>query len=104
MNTVERIGSTVHRPTGAWTPTIHALLHHLREVGFARAPEPLGFDADGREVLSFVNGEVGDGDLSDSMRSDTAVVSVARLLRALHDASASFISPPDAVWQLPPRT
>ena len=30
------IGEAVRRPTGAWTPPVHALLHHREQVGFAR--------------------------------------------------------------------
>ena len=51
-----RIGETVHRPAGSWTPTVHALLCHIRARGFHLAPEPLGVDARGREVLSYLDG------------------------------------------------
>jgi hypothetical protein len=30
---VVRIGDTVRRPAGAWTPAVHALLNHLHTVG-----------------------------------------------------------------------
>jgi hypothetical protein len=56
LNTVVRIGETVHRPAGSWTPTVHALLCHIRARGFHLAPEPLGVDARGREVLSYLDG------------------------------------------------
>jgi hypothetical protein len=56
LNLVVRVGETVHRPTGPWTPTVHALLSHVRARGFALAPEPLGFDGQGREVLSYLDG------------------------------------------------
>jgi Ser/Thr protein kinase RdoA (MazF antagonist) len=56
LSTVVRIGETVHRPAGSWTSTVHALLRHIRTRGFSLAPEPLGFDADGREVLSYLDG------------------------------------------------
>jgi hypothetical protein len=52
---VVRIGDTVRRPAGPWTPTIHALLSHLVDKGF-RAPGPLGLDDKGREVLRFLPG------------------------------------------------
>jgi hypothetical protein len=41
----------VCRPAGWWTPTVHALLRHLRSVGFSEAPEPLGLE-EGMETLS----------------------------------------------------
>ncbi len=57
VNEVVRVGKTVHRSTGPWTPTVHALLHHLDEAEFDGAPKVLGIDEDGREVLSFMEGE-----------------------------------------------
>jgi hypothetical protein len=57
LNQVVRIGDTVHRPAGPWTPTVHALLVHVRARGFTLAPRPLGFDGQGREVLSYLPGQ-----------------------------------------------
>ncbi|MFE0465507.1 aminoglycoside phosphotransferase family protein, partial [Kitasatospora sp. NPDC058965] len=54
---VERIGRTVHRPVGPWTPAVHDLLHHLEAVGYELAPRVLGFDDQGREVLTWIDGE-----------------------------------------------
>jgi hypothetical protein len=34
------------------------LLQYLQDVGFDRAPRPLGVDDAGREVLSFIEGDV----------------------------------------------
>ncbi|MEV1000555.1 hypothetical protein [Nonomuraea sp. NPDC050202] len=45
-----RIGETVHRPANPWTPSVHAVLAHLEEVGFEGAPRVLGFDEQGRAV------------------------------------------------------
>ncbi len=56
LNLVVRIGDTVHRPAGPWTPIVHDLLRHIRGHGFALGPEPLGFDDQGREVLSYIGG------------------------------------------------
>ena len=36
---------------------MHALLAHLAGKGFPGAPRPLGFDEQGREVLTFLEGE-----------------------------------------------
>jgi hypothetical protein len=35
---VVRVGDTVRRPAGPWTPTVHALLGHLHAAGFRGAP------------------------------------------------------------------
>ena len=56
VSSVVRVGDTVRRGTGPWTPTVHALLRHLERVGFEGAPRVLGIDERGREVLSFVPG------------------------------------------------
>ncbi len=31
---IVRVGNTVHRPTGWWTPAFHELLKYLEKVGF----------------------------------------------------------------------
>ena len=52
-----RVGDTVRRAAGPWTPAVHSLLAHLADEGFAGCPRPLGFDTRGREVPSFLAGE-----------------------------------------------
>src|ERR1700712_469901 len=54
---VVRIGNAVHRPVRPWTPAVHAVLRHLEKVGFEGAPRVLGLDEQGREVLTFLEGE-----------------------------------------------
>jgi hypothetical protein len=39
---VVRVGDTVRRPAGPWTPSVHALLTHLHDAGFDGAPRPHG--------------------------------------------------------------
>jgi len=103
----------VHRDTGPWTPTVHALLRHLETVGFHGSPRVLGFDAEGREVLSYLDGDVlaagstwrlGDPTpWPDWARSEDCLTATARLLRGFHDAAASFEPPAGAVWRRTPR-
>ncbi|MGO4103939.1 aminoglycoside phosphotransferase family protein [Leifsonia sp. YAF41] len=85
--TVVKVGDTVRRPTREWTPAVHLLLTHVAEHGFRGAPRVLGTDGSGREMLEFVPGEVGNYPLSASVRSETALVTAARLLREFHDAT-----------------
>ncbi|QTZ93716.1 aminoglycoside phosphotransferase family protein [Streptomyces auratus] len=97
---VVRVGDTVRRPVGPWTPAVHALLTHLHEVGFRAAPRPLGIDEQGREVLTYVPGEVvwhGRFSLLEPVRR---LAHVARLIREFHDAVRDFTPPPDAQWQV----
>lgn len=103
VNRVVRTGTVVRRPTGPWTPAVHALLRHLESAGFTGAPRVHGVDDQGREVLDFVPGTVADYPVPAYVRSDAALVAAGRLLRRYHDATAGFVPPPGAVWQLPPR-
>lgn len=57
LTTVVRVGDTVRRAAGRWTPFVHRLLKHLRDSGFTLAPEALGLDELGREILSFIPGQ-----------------------------------------------
>jgi aminoglycoside phosphotransferase (APT) family kinase protein len=96
-----RVGHTVRRAAGPWTPAVHALLDHLADKGFTAAPRPLGFDGQGREVLTFLEGET-----TGTRRPRPAWVhaedtldQVARWMRAYHQAVADFVPPPGAVWR-----
>lgn len=93
---IVRVGDTVRRPTGPWTPAVHALLAHLERKGFTGAPRVLGIDEQGREILEFIDGEVAWPD-----PSPVDLVRVGRMLRAFHDAVADFSPPSDAVWRFP---
>ncbi|TMM06477.1 MAG: aminoglycoside phosphotransferase family protein [Actinobacteria bacterium] len=93
LTPVVRVGETVRRTTGPWTPAVHALLQHLAAAGFDGAPRVEGFDDQGREVLGYVAGEVRDS------YDDEELIAVAELIRRLHDATTTFQPPDDAAWQ-----
>jgi hypothetical protein len=57
LNVVVQIGDTVRRPVGPWSFAVHALLRHFEAVGFDGAPRFLGIDDEGREILSYVEGD-----------------------------------------------
>lgn len=86
------------RPSNPHTPTVHALLRHLRAVGFEAASRPIGVDPDRRERLEYIDGDVAVPPYPAWAQTDLALASAAALLRRLHDASASFVPPPDATW------
>jgi aminoglycoside phosphotransferase (APT) family kinase protein len=96
-----RIGNIVRRPTGSYTPAVHAFLRHLEDVGFVGSPRVHGIDSCGREILDFIPGDVPQSPLPAWAGTDSALVSVAKLLRRLHDAAASFVPSPDAIWHEP---
>ncbi|WP_460525170.1 NUDIX domain-containing protein [Flindersiella endophytica] len=98
-----RIGDTVRRPAGPWTPAVHALLAHVRAAGLPYVPEVLGFDELGREVLRYVPGETfGNDDWPAWTRSDALLEQAMRWLAAYHEAVRDF-RPKDAVWRLDSR-
>lgn len=97
---VVRVGDTVRRPAGHWTPAVHALLMHLHEMGFTAAPLPLGVDDLGREVLRFIPGTVPWPHRFDLLEADDQLVRVGRMIREFHDAVARFTPPAGAKWQV----
>ncbi|HYM71128.1 MAG TPA: phosphotransferase [bacterium] len=100
LSPVVRVGDTVRRPTGPWTPAVHALLAHLERAGYPGAPRPLGIDDRQREILSFVPGEVPAPDTPPPyVWAESALTGVARLLRRYHDVVADFVPPRGAAWQ-----
>jgi hypothetical protein len=90
MADVTRAGNTVRRTCTPAASTIHRFLHHLLEKGFTQVPRPLGFDATGREILSYVEGRAGHPPITSELASDEALVSAAQTIRAFHDASIGF--------------
>jgi acetyl-CoA acetyltransferase len=94
---VTRRGDVVLRETGPWAPAVHALLRHLEAAGFDAAPRVVGsgFDETGRETLSFVPGDVA----ARGPWTEEGSAGIAMLLRRLHEATADFRPPPDAIWR-----
>jgi hypothetical protein len=107
-NTTEvvRLGDTVRRPVGRWTPAVHDLLGHLESVGFAGAPRVLGIDDQDREVLEFVPGEVGTLTPADPLpewfRSPDACWAIGRWIRDFQSAQAGFVADATKPWRRAP--
>ena len=94
---VVRVGPHVLRPSSPHADSIHAFLRAVRHAGFEGASSPVGVDEDGRERLVFIVGEVPVPPYPDWSQSDTALASIARLLRGLHDAARGF-DPQGHTW------
>jgi hypothetical protein len=62
------------------------------------APVPLGRDEQGREVLSWLDGDVGIEPFPQWVAEEEFLVSLGQLLRRIHDALAGWIAPPDLEW------
>jgi hypothetical protein len=95
---VVRVGDTVRRPVHRYSAATHDLLAHLERVRFDGAPRFLGIDDQGREILSYVEGEAPIQPYPRWAHEDGALASVARLLRGYHDAVESF-DPGPRDWQ-----
>jgi hypothetical protein len=87
---VVRDGPHVLRPSGPHSGTIHAFLRAVRHAGFDGAPLPIGIDADGRERLLFIEGDVPLTPYPKWSQTADALASTARLLRGMHDAGRGF--------------
>ena len=103
MTAVSRVGDTVRRGVGPWTKQVHRLLAHLRAKGIQEVPAPFGFDENGREILSFIPGLVGHYPLPESLRTDEVLISAARLLRRIHDATTDVAQIWQSGWQASTR-
>ncbi|BCJ47387.1 hypothetical protein GCM10010168_17450 [Actinoplanes ianthinogenes] len=90
----------VHKPASSWTATVHAVLRHLEAAGFEAAPRALGFDEQGREMLTYLPGETigGREPWPAWATADTMLVQVGRWLREVHDLTAGFVPPADERW------
>jgi Phosphotransferase enzyme family len=97
-NGVVRIADTIRRPARRSSQTIQALLRHIEAQGFEGAPKALGFDDQGREILSCLPGSAEHYPWRAFVYSEDNLCRVARLLRAYHDATTSFRKPDDANW------
>ncbi|HET9809732.1 MAG TPA: aminoglycoside phosphotransferase family protein, partial [Candidatus Limnocylindria bacterium] len=96
LNQAVRVGDTVRRRAGPWTPAVHALLRYLEDAGF-EAPRVLGMDEQDREILSYIPGETYAGGtvaVPDRVLDEEHLVDAARLLRLYHDAVVGFSPPP----------
>lgn len=90
VSRVYRSGQTVRREQKPESAMIHKLLIHLEQKGFPHAPRFLGMDEQGREVLSFIEGEAGHYPLKDYMWSDASLIDIAKMLGLYHEAVQDF--------------
>ncbi|MFI5484529.1 phosphotransferase [Micromonospora echinaurantiaca] len=86
---VVRAGDTIRRTPPENADFVAALLRHLERAGADLAPRHLGTDEHGRQVLSYLDGQVPWRDREDpGYFADPALVRLAGLIRRLHDACA----------------
>ena len=91
-----RVGRTVRRPVGRWTPAVHRVLRRAHSAGVPHVPAVLGIDDRGREVLSYLPGRVVDVDRG--LLTDAQLAATARWLRLLHEAMDGAVDPGPWRW------
>lgn len=105
-STVVRVGDTVRRSAGHWTPAVHALLNHCAAQGFAGVPRVLGTDDQGREVLEYVPGEVGtlspDDPLPHWFRGPDACRAIGTWIAGFQHSQRGFEPDPALPWRRAP--
>ena len=102
VSTVNRSGSTVRRPCGPWTPTVHALLRHLAAKGYHYSPRVIGLEAEG-ETLEYLEGEVALRPWPSCLLEDSGIAAIGVAICEYHEAVADFVPPPSAVWRDPEK-
>lgn len=92
---VVRVGGTVRKQWTDATESVADFVTFLRGKG-VDAPEPLGRDGQGRQIIAFVPGDLAiDGGrlAADDLRR------VGSMIRDIHDASEVYVPPSDAAWR-----
>jgi Phosphotransferase enzyme family len=112
---VVRVGDTVRRPPQHAAQPMRDVLRHLERAGFDAAPRWLGVDEQGRDVLTWIEGDTFTdrgrlhpyiGDPPDRIIfDDTQLTAVFALLRRYHDTFAGRVichgdfGPWNIVWR-----
>jgi len=92
-----RVGDTVRRTAGSSRAAVRELLLHLESIGFDGAPRYRGMDDHGREVLTWIDGDVPLPPYPAWAMTDRALKDLGGLVRRLHEATATFRGA-DADW------
>ena len=79
--TVVRIGETVRRSPSANAPFVHEVLKELESHGFRYSPRFIGMDEHGREILTFLAGDVPRG----KRFTQDQLLEATMVLRQMHD-------------------
>ncbi len=90
-----RVGETVRRAAGSGRAAVRDLLLHLEAVGFDGAPRYLGIDEQGREILSWIEGDVPLPPYPAWAMTDRGMADLGALVRRLHEATATFLTDHD---------
>jgi hypothetical protein len=100
LGEVVRVGDTIRRPPRQSSGAVRALLVHLEAGGFEGVPRFLDVDDKGRDVLTFVDGDVPLPPYPEWSMTDEALESFGALLRRFHEAAATFDAAGVEGWEL----
>ncbi|HEX8226923.1 MAG TPA: phosphotransferase [Candidatus Saccharimonadales bacterium] len=95
-----KLGNTVRRQTGPWTPTVHSLLAYLHDNAFDNCPVVEGIDDENREILHFIPGDAAVRPWPAVMLVGDGIAQAARVLRRYHDVVEGFKPQPDNEWRI----
>ena len=102
VNTVKRVGSTVIRPAGAWSPSVHNLLNYLDYKAFSYSPSVIALDPNqNRETLSYIDGNVAMRPWPTCLLAESGIVEVAQMLLKYHQAVADYVPKSGKIWRVP---
>lgn len=87
----------VHTDSSPWTATVHCLLRYLDRCGFDAAPKVIGngFDVEGRETISYVDGRF----IDRGVCSEEAAYEIGAMVGRLHASTRSFEPPEEPIWR-----
>ena len=91
---VVRIGNTVRKPWTESTPHVFELMTAVRKAG-VDVPAVLGRDEQGRQITEFIPGRLA---LESPRLTQAELRRVGAMVRAIHDASETFVPSPEAKW------
>lgn len=94
---IVKSGNKIHRPTEFWQPAVHDLLNYLESVDFAYSPRVFNNDDQGREVLSYFDGESGKAGWGQII-SDEGLRKYAKFLRVYHDVIKGYKPSDQLEW------
>lgn len=90
---VVRVEDTVRKPATENSAFVRRLLEYLTDIGSDFSPKFLGIDGNGRDVLSFIDGQV-PGELA--YYDEPTLCEAAALIRRFHDLSSGLVDSPKA--------
>lgn len=80
-----RVGNTIRRPVHKNSLFVREFLRYLEAVNFDASPRFLGIDAQGREIITYLEGDVPS---NLGWYADEQLIAAAKLIRRFHDITA----------------